>query len=71
MTIFKRNLLLFTVILFLSVNATSQNMSSSITDLNVKVENKEKKVYEDILMQNWNIFENYFIAGNYLLARDN
>jgi hypothetical protein len=46
-------------------------MSSSITDLNVKVENKEKKVYEDILMQNWNIFENYFIAGNYLLARDN
>jgi hypothetical protein len=43
MTIFKRNLLLLIVMLFLSVNATSQNKTSSITDSNVKVEKKKKK----------------------------
>jgi hypothetical protein len=32
--------------------------------------NGNSKVYDDIHMQKWSIFENYFKAGNYLVTRD-
>lgn len=32
--------------------------------------NGSSKVYDDIHIQKWNIFENYFKAGNYLVTRD-
>ncbi len=40
---FRRNILLFGLILFLSVNATSQNKKSSVTESDVKIEKKYKK----------------------------
>lgn len=33
--------------------------------------NGTSKVYDDIHMQKWGIFENYFKAGNYLVTHDN
>ena len=30
----------------------------------------ETKVYDDIHIEKWGIFENYFKAGNYLQTRD-
>ena len=33
--------------------------------------NGVSKVYDDIHIQKWGIFENYFKAGNYLVTRDN
>lgn len=43
MNIFRRNILLFVLIGFLAVNATSQIKSSSVTESHVKVETKKKK----------------------------
>ena len=36
----------------------------------VSLNNNEFKVYEDINMRKWGIFENYFKAGNYFQSRD-
>lgn len=36
----------------------------------VILNNSEYKVYEDINMRKWGIFENYFKAGNYFQSRD-
>ena len=36
----------------------------------IVLNNNEYKVYEDIHMKKWNVFENYFKAGNYLITRD-
>ena len=36
----------------------------------VALNNSEFKVYEDIHMRKWGIFENYFKAGNYFQSRD-
>jgi major membrane immunogen (membrane-anchored lipoprotein) len=36
----------------------------------VILNNKETKVYENIHMKKWNIFENYFKAGNYFQSRE-
>ena len=36
----------------------------------VVLNNNEYKVYENIHMQKWGIFENYFKAGNYFQSRD-
>ena len=36
----------------------------------VSLNNNEFKVYEDINMKKWGIFENYFKAGNYFQSRD-
>ncbi len=40
---FRRNIFLIGLILFLSVNATSQNKKSSVTESDVKIEKKHKK----------------------------
>ncbi len=32
--------------------------------------NGESIVYENIHIQKWNVFENYFKAGNYLVTKD-
>jgi len=36
----------------------------------VSLNNNEFKTYDDIHMKKWNVFENYFKAGNYLQTRD-
>lgn len=36
----------------------------------VVLNNSEYKVYEDIHMRKWGVFENYFKAGNYFQSRD-
>ncbi|WP_405293788.1 polysaccharide lyase family 7 protein [Algibacter sp. Ld11] len=36
----------------------------------VVLNNNEYKVYEDIHMRKWGVFENYFKAGNYFQSRD-
>lgn len=36
----------------------------------VVLNNSEYKVYEDVHMRRWGIFENYFKAGNYFQSRD-
>ena len=36
----------------------------------VVLNNNEYKVYENIHMQKWGVFENYFKAGNYFQTRD-
>ena len=36
----------------------------------VILNNSEYKVYEDIHMKKWGVFENYFKAGNYFQSRD-
>lgn len=38
--------------------------------LEVILNESESKVYENIHIQRWGIFENYFKAGNYLVTRD-
>ena len=38
--------------------------------LEVKLNDSESFVYEDIHMEKWSVFENYFKAGNYLQTRD-
>ena len=38
--------------------------------MGVVLNNNEYKVYENIHMERWGIFENYFKAGNYLQTRD-
>ncbi len=39
--------------------------------MEVILNNKESIVYNDIHIQKWGIFENYFKAGNYLITKDN
>jgi len=36
----------------------------------IVLNNNEYKVYENIHMKRWGIFENYFKAGNYFQSRD-
>jgi hypothetical protein len=36
----------------------------------VALNNNEFKVYDDIHMEKWGVFENYFKAGNYFQSRD-
>jgi hypothetical protein len=36
----------------------------------VILNNSEYKVYENVHMRKWGIFENYFKAGNYFQSRD-
>ena len=36
----------------------------------VILNDKESVVYDDIHIQKWNVFENYFKAGNYLVTTD-
>ncbi len=36
----------------------------------ITLNNKQTKVYDDIHMQKWGVFENYFKAGNYFQTRD-
>ena len=36
----------------------------------ISLNNNEFQVYENIHMQRWGIFENYFKAGNYFQSRD-
>ncbi len=38
--------------------------------MEVVLNDNESKVYNDIHIQKWNVFENYFKAGNYLVTRD-
>lgn len=38
--------------------------------MEVILNNKSSKVYENIHMQKWSIFENYFKAGNYFQSKD-
>ena len=38
--------------------------------MEVKMNDSESFVYDDIHMQKWGVFENYFKAGNYLQTRD-
>ena len=38
--------------------------------LEVKLNNEESVVYEDIHKERWSVFENYFKAGNYLQTLD-
>ncbi len=38
--------------------------------LEVILNDKYSKVYDDIHMEKWGVFENYFKAGNYLASRD-
>ncbi|RXP45225.1 polysaccharide lyase family 7 protein [Lutibacter sp. HS1-25] len=38
--------------------------------LEVILNNKASKVYENIHMQKWSVFENYFKAGNYFQSKD-
>ncbi len=38
--------------------------------MEVKLNNSESFVYDDIHMQKWGVFENYFKAGNYLQSSD-
>jgi len=38
--------------------------------LEVILNEEESVVYENISMQKWDIFENYFKAGNYLQTKD-
>lgn len=38
--------------------------------LEVKLNDSESVVYDDIHMQKWGVFENYFKAGNYLQTKD-
>ena len=39
--------------------------------MEVILNDNESKVYDDIHMQKWGVFENYFKAGNYLSSTDN
>ncbi|RED96596.1 polysaccharide lyase family 7 protein [Marinoscillum furvescens] len=47
----------------LEVNVTKGKMTVTLND-------DETLVYEDIHMEKWGVFENYFKAGNYLVTRD-
>ena len=38
--------------------------------LEVIMNDNESKVYDDIHMQKWGVFENYFKAGNYLSSTE-
>ena len=38
--------------------------------MEVILNNTESKVYDDIHIQKWGVFENYFKAGNYLVSTD-
>ena len=38
--------------------------------MEIILNNKQSLVYDDIHMQKWGVFENYFKAGNYLQTRD-
>ena len=38
--------------------------------MEIKLNNKQSVVYDDIHMQKWGVFENYFKAGNYFQSRD-
>ncbi|WP_142786376.1 polysaccharide lyase family 7 protein [Changchengzhania lutea] len=38
--------------------------------MEVILNDKENKVYDDIHIQKWGVFENYFKAGNYLVTKD-
>lgn len=48
----------------LEVKVTNGRMEVILND-------KESVVYDDIHIQKWGVFENYFKAGNYLVTRDN
>ena len=39
--------------------------------MEIVLNNTASKVYENIHMQKWSVFENYFKAGNYLQTKDN
>ena len=45
-------------------------VQASAGKLVVILDNDEKIVYENIHLEKWNIFENYFKAGNYLMSTD-
>jgi len=47
----------------LEVKVTNNKMT-------VTLNNKEQFVYDDIHMQKWGVYENYFKAGNYFQTRD-
>lgn len=38
--------------------------------MEVILNNEESKVYDNIHIQKWGIFENYFNAGNYFQSRN-
>ena len=39
--------------------------------MEVILNNNESVVYDDVHIQKWGVFENYFKAGNYLITKDN
>ena len=45
-------------------------MIASEGRLEVILNDEESVVYDDIHMQKWGVFENYFKAGNYLQTKD-